>query len=205
MREQDAKEFESVLTPENKATIEKVLNSIDESSCYSGFRAHNTLTLLIGERPTVFLVNLMDASSTNFIEDIKGISPETRRYLNFLFGAYCYKLRGILSGNFLKYPDEWIAVEDISIRYDVRLKKPFMKIAIQKNNKECLIIEDTFNNLVLLSRFILEYVVEHSAKIVEFGGELGVEQKDVEKLKKNVDELTQIVLGGRGKKKPSHT
>lgn len=205
MKEQDAKEFESILTPENKVIIEKVLNSIDPSSCYSGARAFDALNLLIGKRPTVFLTYLIDTSTTDFAEDLKGISRETRRYLNFLFSVYGYKLRGILSGNLLKSPDEWISIEDVSSRYDIRLKRPFMKIAIMKNNKECLTIEDTFDGLVLLSRFILEYIVKYSAEIVEFGVETNVQQGNVEELKKNVDELTRIVLGGRRKKKLSHT
>jgi len=189
-----AKAFESIVSAENKTIIEKILSSVDESSCFSGSRAYDALASLFGKEPTLFLVNLLEAYDIErFIKDIKDISPETRRYLEFLYSTYSYRLGGVLSGSVDRYPDGWIGLQNVSTKYDTNTKKFYLKFEIQKRNKQCLVIEDTAGSMFEMANQILTYITEISKKCPEVQKELDLDQEDIGKLKELVKKFNEVV------------
>ena len=195
LKEQDAKDFESVLSDENKRRIEKILDSIPAagSSDFCVQKVVEALELMLGKRATRFLRNLIDASDASFIKDIKTISSETRRYSGFLYATYGSRLFGVLSRRIFIQPDAYRAVGLLSTRYDVDLEIPFMRMSILKENGERTIVEESANALVFMASSIIGTVVESSSDIIEFNKDLGIEKSTLDSLKKVVNELDRIV------------
>lgn len=192
-KDKDAGIFESILTKENKAIIERVLNSIDRSPSYSARSAFEPLDFIIGRRPSVFLRNLLEANNTDFIRGIKGISPETRKYLSLLYANYGYKLRGTLHRRNVAYPHAWRSLDLISTKYDVTFELPFMKLEMVKENNECVAIEDSFDSFVQLLSNIIEYLADESSKIVKFQKNLGVRKSSMKELIESVNKFDRVV------------
>lgn len=192
-KEKDANAFESVLTAKNKEAIERILSSIDGSSRYCARRALDSLELIIGKRATVFLINLLEANNTGFIQNIKEISPKTRKYLSSLYAIYAYKLHGILDGSIAANPNTWRSVGVLSVKYDVNSAAPFVRIQIIKDNRESMVIEDSFESWLELLSHILTYIEDQSSEMVKFQKNLGVEKKTMKRLRKIVDKLDKTV------------
>lgn len=189
-RQAAARSFESVLNPENKATIERILDSVDSSSCYSGNQAFSSLALILGKDSALFLLNMMEAyRADDFIEDLKDVSEETKKYVAFLYSVYAYKLRGVLSGGLSRYPDEWISIQKVSSKYDIRSRAFCVKFQIQKNNKECVTIEDSVSNIVYLATLLLREVADVPSSCPEVQKDLGVSKKAIDELRATCERL----------------
>jgi hypothetical protein len=190
-----SKSFQSKLNSENKAAIERILDSVDSSSCYSGGNALSGLESILGRESAVFLLNLLDAFDFDrFTKDLKDISSETKAYIEFLYSVYSYRLRGILSGQLSKVPNEWVGLQDVSARYDIDSKTFYLKFEIQKMNKECVILEDTPNNIVTLATLLIKTVTDLPSRCLGERRDLGVPKNAIEAIKRTVQELEKVAL-----------
>jgi hypothetical protein len=188
-KEEDAKTFESKLNSETKNSIEKILDSVDETSVLSGARALDGLFSLLGEQSARFLVKLLDSQDTEWIQEIKGVSTETKDYLYFLFGKYVYRLRGILSNRKLKFADSWATMRHVSTNYDLESQDLFVKLAIFKNNNECILIEDAAGALLELSCNIIDCVAKEFVKTKGFQLDLNDLTKEINKSKERLEAI----------------
>jgi hypothetical protein len=192
-KKQDAKLFESAISAENKMIIEKVLATIDAHSPYAVHQAMDALKRIIGDRAGVFLRNLLSAYDLDdFVKDLD-LTPETLKYISFLFATYGSKLHGVISDLILETPDSLCSSAVVSTRYDLETKEPIIKIEIVKDNKETIIIEDSAKSLVYLSANIIDYALQHSSEIAKFCKNLGIDRGLVARLKRSVKKLDQIV------------
>ena len=198
-KEKDAKEFETVINAEIKTKLERLLDSVDDCSAFCGDRVFIVPQKLLGKRPAVLISNLLDANDIDFIESINGISVETRDYLFFLFAKYAYRIRGIISGELVRKPDEWIGIDKICTRYDPGKNESLLKLAIQKANKENFVIEDSYGAWLALTRFMLEYICERP-KGLEIAS-LKINRNDVEAIKDLVSQLNGILTTAESLKK----
>jgi len=164
-KNEHAKAFESSLNPENKALIERMLDSADTTSGLSGTKISTSLLKIIGDKQTLFLVRLLDAYNTDWITEIKGISSETKQYLYFLYGTYSSRLRNVLSNKLLKLPHSWAALNPISTNYNVDSNDLVIKLALYKDNNECVILEDTADSLLQLTKSLIKCISEKYSKV----------------------------------------
>jgi hypothetical protein len=192
-KERDAKEFESILNPENKKVIEGILGSIKEPSSYCVDKGFETIELIIGRRETIFLMNLLQSNSIDFLKEIKSISDDTKRYLGYLFASYSRNLRSYIGGNLSEKVDGWTATALVSTRYNFESKHSLIGIEIVKYNNECFVIECSVGEWIDLVSNILEYIKTGSSEIVKFTKDLGVSKKDMDKIKEVANELDKII------------
>lgn len=189
-----AKAFEAITTESNKAIVERILDSIDASSCLSGHQATRGLFSLLGDDASTFLINLLEVNDiATFLKEFKDLSPETQKYCTLLHSIYGYRLHGILSGRRDQYPDDWIAMECIGAKYDPDLKKILLKFSVQKNNKECVIIEDSVGSMFGMAANFLTAIVEVAQKNPEFRGHFDIERGDIKQLNKTIDKLSEVI------------
>ena len=127
-KRKDSESFEKVITPENKILLERILDTIDSDSSLAAGRALEALNTLLGVPATTFLLNLLDSLDiTGFLKGIE-LSKETQRYALYLFVKYGYKLRGLLLGDRLNKPHEWISVKHIATRFDLLTNELLLKV-----------------------------------------------------------------------------
>jgi hypothetical protein len=204
-KQKQAKAFESILNAESKVLIEKILGSVETSSCYSGNQARLALESILGIDTSGLIVDLMEAyDAESFTHDLKDISRETRDYLHLLYSLFAYKIRGLLNNKLLKSPDSWILVSMVSSKYDIQSREYCLKFAIQKNNKENVIIEDSAINIVMLANFLIRNVSELPSRCPDVQRDLGVSQKVIDDLKLVCERLAESVKGTEKKEKPKN-
>jgi hypothetical protein len=191
---EQAMKFQLAITPNIKKIIEEVLDAVDPCSCYSGDKAFDTLKLTIGVEPATFLKKLLDLYNADEIQSGEEISEETRGYINYLYGKYAYKLRGLLSGRVWDRPDEWVQINWISHKYDLGSKELLLKFSVQKTNKECLIIEDTYGNLLTLAKHIITRICD-SPGIDTYKNDIYINKNDIESIIKSAMSLNEKMFG----------
>jgi len=195
-RERDAKAFEASLTPENKKMFEEILSSVDETSCFSARLAVLSLISIIGERPTIFILDLFDqANPMNIVSNIKGISDETRKYLYSLCASQELRLWGVLSQEKFAHPKQWISVGHISTTYDG--DDFFIKYQILNGDREKLTIENSINDQVLMMSIMLDMLVTQTTEIRKIQKNLGVEKKTLSNLKRMMKKFDQMISGAK--------
>lgn len=191
-KKQDAKAFESALSAESKRTIERILDSIDIHSDFGVNQSILALNRIIGDRAVVFLKNLLSAFNLDDFVKGLGLAPETIKYINYLFAVYGSKLRGVIDESLIETPDSLLSSALIATRYDLDRKEPIIKIAVVKENKETIIIEDYADNLMFLSACIIEHVLKNSSDLARLQKNLGIERSTISRLKKSIEKLDKL-------------
>jgi hypothetical protein len=193
----DAKKFQDILTAKNKETIEKSLDLVDPSYYCSASVVNDYLITTIGKRPTVFLKNLLDAHDFDiFISELKDISPENLSYIDWLYTKYSPKLKGVLSHEIMRRGDGWSTIFDVSSRYDIDFDELILKLNLIKNNKECVVIEDTYGSVFSLAFTILRIINENGEAVKRFKESVDVTKENIADAIKELNLLNERLFGG---------
>lgn len=192
--EKDAKDFESILTDENKKIIETILDSIIISrSKLSVSSQRDALDILLGKKNVSFLVGVVSHPQDieNFNE-IKTISNETKKYLIYLNAKYLPKLSGVLNYERFNEPDSWVSALTRNTKLDYNINQFYISLEINKANGECIVIEDDINSLVGLVSAIIESINEESSDMIKIRKNIGIQKRSLERLNKAVNELLKL-------------
>ncbi len=196
--------LEKALTPQNRILIERLFDATDPCSCYSGGFIDDYLTSLIGADATKLLKNIIDAFQFIDVEtNLKGISAETLDYLSWFYTKYSPKLKGVITQKLLRKPDSWASLVPIGTRYNLDNNEILLKVAINKLNRECVLLEDTYGSMFLLFSGIVELIAEQD-KIEEFIEYVDITKEDIAKARKALDLLDKKLALKKDKNEQPH-
>jgi hypothetical protein len=189
----DAKNFEAILTPENKTLIEKTLDAIETDSCFHAAKVMGTLGLFIGESPMLFLANLLQSTDSQGFLENAGLSEETQKYLHLLHVKYGYKVGELLFSGLIRRPDEWISMTNVSANLDIVSNELCLRLCILKANKEQIILEDTFDSYLRMINIIFGYMCE-TPNLADFAKATGITKESIKQTKTQIENLEKILF-----------